>query len=210
MKTPLATIFIILFCIPLAKGQSNDVKVPEPPVWTEADRQYLLDNLIRSKEDLINETKDLTQAQWNFKESPDAWSINQLVEHLGLYELIFNNDIAFALQMGPFPKFTHYAPDQVFMDQDPSDQKKNNTTDYTKPFSYTVPLGNNQGEDNLTWVTKMRQEAIDFVKSEDRNLRIYYVNFGPNVHQKCIQIFSHSDRHLRQIKRVKANVNFPK
>lgn len=209
MKIPLTTFILVLSCLGLVYGQSNNEKPPEPPTWTEADRQYLLDNLIRSKQELMAETKDLTEAQWNFKESPESWSINQIVEHLGRYELIFNNDIAVALQMGPFPKHTYYAPDSVFMDQDPLDKKKNKTTDFTKPFSYSVPLGNNKGIDNLTWVTKMRQEAIDFVKSEERNLRIYYVNFGPNIYQKCIQIFSHSDRHLRQIKRIKASANFP-
>ena len=96
------------------------------------------------------------------------------------------------------------------MDQDPLDKKKNNTTDFTKPFSYSVPLGNNKGLDNSTWVLTMRQEVIDFVKSEDKNLRIYYVNFGPNIHQKCNKIFSHSYRHLRQIKRIKACADFSK
>jgi hypothetical protein len=95
------------------------------------------------------------------------------------------------------------------MDQDPLDLKQNKTTNFTKPFSYTVPLGNNKGSNNLIWVTKMRQETINFVKSEDRNLRIYYVNFGPNIHQKCIMIFSHNNRHLRQIKRVKIHSNYP-
>ncbi|MTI39412.1 DinB family protein [Fulvivirga lutimaris] len=210
MKTPLTAFFLILISTSFVNGQTNNLKAPEPPQWTEADKQYLLDNLMHSKQDLIAETKDLTEAQWNFKESAKHWSINQIVEHLGLYELIFDNDIAIALQMGPFPKHTYYAPDSVFMDQDPQDKQKNKTTDFTKPFSYSVPMGNNRGIDNLTWVIKMRQEAIDFVKLEDRNLRIYYVNFGPNIHQKCIQIYSHSDRHLRQIKRIKANVNFPR
>ncbi|MTI39409.1 hypothetical protein [Fulvivirga lutimaris] len=86
-------------------------KTSESPVWTKADRQYLLDNLIRSKQDLIDEAKDRTEAQWNFKESHKDWSINQIVEHFGLYELIFDNNIAVALQIGALPKHPHFAPD---------------------------------------------------------------------------------------------------
>jgi hypothetical protein len=202
------TFVLHLGLVILSYGQVNE-KQPSAPAWTETDRQYLLDNLIRSKEALFAETKGLTDEQWNFKESPDAWSINQIVEHLALYELIFVNDIAVALQMGPLPEFTHYAPDSLFTDQDSLDLRQNKTTDFTKPFSYTVPLGNNKGTNNLIWVTKMRQETIDFVRTEDRNLRTYYVNFGPNVHQRCMMIFSHSDRHLRQIKRVKTHPTYP-
>ena len=208
LTSAVLTLGLYLGLVVLNYGQTSEVQ-SSAPVWTETDRQYLLDNLISSKEALLAETKGLSDEQWNFKESPDAWSINQIVEHLALYELIFTNDIAVALQMGPLPEFAHYAPDSLFTDQDPLDLRKNKTTDFTKPFSYTVPLGNNKGTNNLVWVTKMRQEMIDFVKSENRNLRTYYVNFGPNVHQKCMMIFSHSDRHLRQIKRVKTHPTYP-
>ncbi len=208
MKSRFIVIFMLFRLALPGIGQVDEIT--DSPNWTEADREYLLNNLVRSKNSLMEETNGLTEEQWNFKGDPDQWSINQIIEHLALYELIFMNDIAVALQIGPLPKFTHYAPDSLFLDQDPMDLKKNVTTNFTKPFSYTVPLGNNEGRDNLTWLTKMRQETIDFVKSEDRNLRIYYVNFGPNIHQKCMMIFSHSDRHLRQIRRVKSNPNFPK
>lgn len=209
MKSIFFTMVLVTGIILLGVGQSAEDQSTATPVWTEADREYLLNNLIRSRKELLNETENLTEEQWNFKESPDGWSINQIVEHIGLYELIFMNDIAVALQMGSFPEFTHYAPDSLFLDQDPLDLKRNKTTDFTKPFSYTVPLGNNKGENNLMWVTRMRQETIDFVETTDENLRIYYVNFGPNIHQKCMAIFAHSDRHLRQIKRIKDHSKYP-
>ncbi|MBK7633020.1 MAG: DinB family protein [Saprospiraceae bacterium] len=38
---------------------------------------------------MILETESLTNEQWHFKPSKDAWSIAQVVEHLGLYERIF-------------------------------------------------------------------------------------------------------------------------
>ena len=210
MKSVFATLTLLLgFMIP-SNGQTNSQQASTKPEWTETDRKYLLNNLIRSKKELVEETKNLTPEQWNFKESPDRWSINQIVEHLALYEVIFMNDISVALQMGPFPDFDHYAPDSLFLDQDPKGLKQNNTTDYTKPFSYTVPMGNNEGKNNLIWLTKMRDESIEFIKSETRNIRVYYVNFGPNVHQKCMMIFTHSNRHLRQIRKVKAHPDYPK
>ncbi|MEQ9425432.1 MAG: DinB family protein [Cyclobacteriaceae bacterium] len=209
MKLPF-TILILLFGLSITSNGQNDDPSVLTLKWTEEDRNYLLENLIRSKEELIEETQNLTTQQWNFKGSPDRWSINQIVEHIALYELIFMNAISVALQKGPVPNFPHYAPDSLFVDQDPYGLKQNKTTDFTKPFSITVPLGNNEGQDNLTWLLKMRDESIEFIQIDKRNLREYYINFGPNVHQKCMMIFVHTDRHIRQIKKVKAHEKYPK
>lgn len=209
MKITLLTLTLVFGLLIPGKGQTNAEQSSTAPVWTEADRKYLLDNLIRTKQKLIDETKDLTKKQWNFKVSPDQWSINQIVEHIDRYELIFMNEISVALQMGPVPDFRHL-PDSMFLDQDPNDLKKNKTTEFTKPFTISVPLGINEGSNNMIWFNKMRDESIDYLKSAAPNLRIHYINFGPDVHQKFMMIFTHTDRHVRQIKRVKANPKYPK
>ncbi|MFZ1808391.1 MAG: DinB family protein, partial [Cyclobacteriaceae bacterium] len=87
MKVTLLTLIFIFGLFLLSKGQTKADEPSKVPVWTEADRKYLLDNLIRSKEELIAATRNLTTAQWNFKESPDRWSINQIIEHICLWEL---------------------------------------------------------------------------------------------------------------------------
>ena len=122
------------------------------------------------------------------------------------------NEVSTALQMGPFPDFTHYLPDSAFLDPDPLGLKKinTNTTDFIKPFSYSVPLGNNEGKNNIIWLTTMRNESIGFLKKETRNIRVHYICFGPNIHQRYMMIFQHNFRHLRQIKKVKAHPNYPK
>lgn len=199
-------LMLLLFCS-IHPGVSQESESSSLlPKWNEADRKYLLENLIRSKDELIKETEGLTEEQWNFKEDPDRWSINQIVEHIAIYELIFMNQISVALQLGEFPQIKKYPADSLFLGNDPN---MNNTTDFTKPFSYSVPLGNNKGIDNLTWITTMRDESIEFVRTDERNLRLYYINFGANIHQKCMQIFSHTNRHLRQIKKVKEHPDYP-
>jgi hypothetical protein len=193
-----------------SKGQINARESSTSAVWTETDKKYLFDNLNRTKQELIDETKNLKKKQWNFKESPDRWTINQIVEHIDRYELIFLHEISVALQMGPIPDFPQHLPDSLFVDQDPKDSKKNNTTDFTKPFTISVPIGNNEGVNNMIWFNKMREESIDYLKSTTQNLRLHYINFGPYAHQKLMMIFTHTDRHLRQIRRVKAHPNYPK
>ena len=210
MKSFLVALTFVLVCFIPSKGQTNADQSSTAPVWTEADRKYLLDNLIRSKQELIDETKNLTKKQWNFKESPDRWSINQIVEHIDLYELILMHEISVALQNELMPTFKYYLPDSLFLDPDPKSLKKNNTMDFTKPFSISVPLGNNEGWNNIIWLTKMRDESIDYLKNTIQNIRLHYICFGPNVHQQYMIVFRHTYRHLRQIRKVKAHPSYPK
>jgi hypothetical protein len=200
-----ASLFSLLFLTAvLAQGQ-------ETKQWTEADRQYLIDNLTRSRDELIKETKDLTKEQWNFKESADRWSINQIVEHLATWELLMTHDVSRMITSGPQPSLIAQAkPDSTFlgfiMEEHP-----HITTEYTKPFTYTVPQGINDLKNNTSWLLKMRNESIGYVAATSDDLRVYFMKpAGSNIHQRYITIFGHTDRHLRQIKKVKQHPGYPK
>jgi len=210
MKKVMLVLSLVLGLFNFTKGQTETDQSSKVPVWTEADRKYLLDNLIRSKEELIAETKNLTKAQWNFKESPDRWSINQIVEHICLWELIQMNEISTSLRIGPIPQFTDYRPDSVFINKDTERLDKMVTTDFTKPFTYGVPLGNNEGKNNMIWYTTMRNESIDFLQKTDVNLRVHYIYFVSNIHQKYMSFFQHTFRHLGQIREIKKHPKYPK
>ena len=182
-------------------------------LWTESDRKYLLNKLTATRDSLVKETQHLSEAQWNFKESPTAWSINQVVEHLALWELILQREISQALLLGP-------QEDKVIKDVGKADslklavlmeEKPHITTDYTKPFTFTVPMGTNQGENNIAWFLKMRNEGINYVDTATSDLR-YYFRPGrkDDVHEIFISVFGHTSRHLRQIRRIKTNPKYPK
>lgn len=202
MKQLLVHIFLLLISTQL-NAQS--------PQWTEQDRSYLLQNLIRSRDELINETKGLTKEQWSFKESPDRWSINQVVEHIAIWEMLMDYDITRALQAGID---TSFASDHTldttnlrFIMED----KPHVSTDYTKPFTYTVPMGLNEGTSNTAWLLKLRNESIDYVKTTKDDLRSYGLpKRRGNIHQRYITLFGHCDRHLRQIRKIKADSRFPR
>jgi hypothetical protein len=74
--------------------------------WSEEDRKYLVENLTRSRDELIKETKGLTKAQWSFKESPDRWSINQVVEHIAIWELLMTHRVSIQLRHDPHPELS--------------------------------------------------------------------------------------------------------
>lgn len=179
-------------------------------LWTDADRKYLLDNLKRTRDSLVKETQNLTDQQWNFKESPERWSINEVVEHLAIWELLLDREVNQALVAGPQPELIKNAkPDSAIVNFLMED-KPHITTDYTKPFTFTVPMGLNSGKNNRAWFLKMRNESISYLDSTDQDLRYYFLRAGRgSVHQVYITIFAHTDRHLRQIRNIKANPNYP-
>lgn len=180
-------------------------------LWNNDDRKYLIENLSRSRDSLIKESRNLTKAQWNFKESSDRWSINQIVEHLAIWELLLDREISQALIAGERPELNDEKRTDSSVIAFLKDEKPHITIEYTKPFTFTVPLGLNQGENNVTWLLKMRDEAIGFVDSTNSNLRAYFLRPGRgNVHQVLITIFAHTDRHLGQIRKIKLNTNYPK
>jgi hypothetical protein len=72
----------------------------QPKLWNEEDRRYLIENLIRTRDSIINETKNLSEAEWNFKESTEKWSINGIIEHLAIWELLLDREVSQALVFG--------------------------------------------------------------------------------------------------------------
>lgn len=199
------TIVIVLLALSCISLHAQEIKH-----WTEADRKYLLDNLIRSRDELIYETKALTKAQWQFKESQDRWSINEIVEHITLWELLLDYRITRQLGGGVQPDRAMKALADSAGLKFIMEEKKHHSPDYTQPFTYTVPMGLNSLDTNLAWVLKLRKEAIDHVSKTSSDLRLYYVNDSEsNTHQVYVTLFGHTDRHIRQIKKVKQHPAYP-
>lgn len=178
-------------------------------LWTGEDRAYLLSHLIQTRDSLIQETNNLTEAQWNFKESPERWSIKEVTEHIAIWELLLMHEVSKALgtkaDTARMPK-----PDSLYAGFI-LDEKPHISVEYTKPFTYTLPMALNDGKSNVAWFLKMRNESINFIDSTKQNLRIQYMTPGrPNVHQVYIYIYGHCERHLRQIRKIKTNSRYPK
>ena len=65
LNKPLKTIFIPFFLLCISILQAQETK----KLWTEADRQYTLDNMRRTRDALVKETENLSPEQWAFRDS---------------------------------------------------------------------------------------------------------------------------------------------
>ena len=205
------TITLLIACMSLFSSSQNAITTDSVKVWTDTDRRYLLDNLARSRDELIKETKGLTDKQWNFKESPDRWSIKEVTEHICIWELLLMHEVSRALAAGEQLDLNKTArPDSIGLNF-LMEEKPHISVEYTKPFTYSLPMGLNDGKNNVAWFLKMRNESIGYLTTATENLRSYFLRKGRgNVHQNFISIFAHNDRHLRQIRKIKAHANYPR
>lgn len=180
-------------------------------LWSEKDRKYLVGNLKHSIDSLKIVTRGLSKAQWTFKESPKSWSIAEVVEHLAIFELIFEREIGMAIAYGPQPDLAKNARSDSAYLAFLNEETAHITTEYTKPFTYTVPMGLSEGKNSLEWLSKMYTEAVNYVDTTKLDLKVYFVNSkSRSAHQRFLVMFGHMNRHLRQINRIKSNPKFPK
>ncbi|MCG7855862.1 DinB family protein [Flavihumibacter sediminis] len=188
---------------------ANNLYSQKQQLWTSSDRKYLVANLERTKLEILKETQNLSVEQFSFKEDSTKWSIGQVLEHLGLYERIFSQEADIMLSSTPEPELDSLSqPDTSYINwmNDPSPHKAEWNAE---------PLGLMKGSDNLSFFLFGRNHIIDFIKNTTYDLKAHFTYRWGNekrrsIHALMVVHFGHTDRHLRQINRIKNSPNFPK
>jgi hypothetical protein len=205
LNKPLKTLLIplcLLFSIGILQAQETK------SLWTEADRQYTLDNMRRTRDALIKETENLTPAQWAFRDSANRWSIGEVVEHLALWEIIWAREIGMGVRNKPQPELVATSSADSYYTTFIMEDKPHTAPDFAVPTGYMT------GKDNLTFFLRGREQAIKFVETTKADLRAHFeltnTKFPRNMHQVLIYQWGHVDRHLKQIAKLKAHNNYPK
>jgi hypothetical protein len=176
--------------------------------WTEADRQYTLDNMRRTRDALIKETENLTPEQWAFRDSANRWSIAEVVEHLAIWEIVWAREIGMGVRNKPQPELVATCSPDSYYTTFIMEEKQHTAPDFA------VPTGFIRGKDNLTFFLRGREQAIKFVETTQADLRAHFeltdTQYPRNMHHVLIYQWGHVDRHLRQIAKLKAHKDYPK
>ncbi|MCC6410662.1 MAG: DinB family protein [Saprospiraceae bacterium] len=184
------------------------------PKWTEADRQYLLDGLKTSQSEVIKAVELLNEKQLHFKPDSSQWSVAEVLEHVGVYEELLYWDLL-------NNQYTEERPDLVDSVAGKDAVMVAYATDPAKgqaPFA-AQPLGRftNKAE-LLNFFNRSRNEVIKMVQETDVDFRLHFIYRPPDwgvwhirdLHQYTLLWIAHTERHLHQIERIKANPHFPK
>jgi hypothetical protein len=177
-------------------------------LWTAADKQSTIEQLVRTRDIVVKETESLSPEQWAFHESPDRWSIGQIVEHLALWEIIWSRELSIGTRNKPQPELVKTTrPDSYYHEfiMEPTAHKS---------AEIATPTGFINGKDNLTFFLRGREQNLTFVRNSEADMRAIFEFTGTpeprNMHQVLIYQWGHTDRHLRQILKVKSHPSYPK
>ncbi len=193
------------------KKIKSDKKFPKSgKLWSEEDRAMLLNELERTKNEIIAQTENQTSEQWHFKPSENAWSIAQVIEHLGIYERIFLQEAWIATELPPQPEYHIDAiSDSTYLSWMAENQSHNAPEN-------AIPLGYMKGNDNLRFFNFGRDFIIDFIRKTGKDLKVHFTpregepNNRRSIHGLFVVQYGHTDRHLRQIKKIKLHPKYPK
>lgn len=176
--------------------------------WTVKDKDVLAENFRRTREEINNEIQNLTEKQWTFKEEPTKWSIAQVVEHLYNWSLITQQNVRYSIQLGENTSLAAKGLSDSVVTTFIWEEKPHQSPDHT------IPTGLITGDNNRKIFNVKYDEIIAFIQKSELNFRNYLRPFGDEYQEDLFQQYTihygHVDRHLRQIKRIKSNQNFPK
>jgi hypothetical protein len=179
-----------------------------PVELTEQERKFALDELNRTKENLLNSIQGLSIEQLNFKSSPGTWSVAQCVEHIAISE----SKIWVALEEAvkqPADPMKH--SEVKFSDTDLI-KMITDRTQKIKTLEPYEPKGR-KFDECVSEFTTNREKNLGYIKSTQDDLRNHYskMPFGTlDGFQIVIFMSGHTARHTAQIESIKAEPNFPK
>src|SRR5437899_6546193 len=68
---------------------------------TQAEKDKALQYLETTKKNILEATRGLSEAQWNFKPAPERWSVAQVMEHIAAAEDFIRDLVKEKVMMAP-------------------------------------------------------------------------------------------------------------
>jgi hypothetical protein len=175
---------------------------------SDGDREHLLVHFQMTTQMVAEQTHGLSPAQLEYKASPDRWSIREVVSHLAVAEPDYWRDIQKALKAAPDMK-----------------DKKSSATDADilwygiDRVVHTKTGGGHEKVDTykdmgeaLGKFQALRATMIQYLKTTNDDMRAH--SYGDREVIDCwqwmLEISTHAERHIQQIREIKNDPNFPK
>ncbi len=177
---------------------------------TESERLAALAEMTTTHDHLLNTIKGLSEAQLNFKSSPDSWSIAECTEHIAISEGNIFGMIETALKT---PANASRRSEVKMSDEQILAMivDRSNKVKTSEAFEPSGKYGSHKA--TVDAFKAKRKSNMKFVASTEADLRNHYAElpFGTmDAYQILLFMSAHTERHVRQIEEVMANANFPK
>ncbi len=195
--------FATLLCLALAVGATLPLQAAP---MTDRDRERLIAHLQMTGSWLQDEVAHLSQAQLDYRSAPDKWTIAEVVQHLVIaepsYWKLLQNGVhqphaAGFRSRGTDADVLWYGIDRTHRQQTSSDEN---------PRGQTI-----QVSEALAKFAQFRETMLQYAKTTTDDLRAHDVReWNVDAYQWFLEISTHSQRHILQIREIKADPGFPK
>ncbi|SPF45321.1 conserved exported hypothetical protein [Candidatus Sulfotelmatobacter kueseliae] len=195
--------------LPILLLLTTTVRLSAAQGMSDRDREHLLVHFEMTGSMLAEEVRGLSPAQLEYKASPDRWSIRECVSHLAVAEPDYWRELMKAVKAPPDMKdkksdatdadIMWYGIDRVVHTKTGGGHEK-------------VETYKDLGEALAKFQT-LRATMIQYIKTTDDDLRAHsFGDYGELIDswQWMLEISTHSERHIQQIREIKADPNFPK
>ena len=169
---------------------------------TTLDRQRLVAHLEMTASWFVDEISRLSPAQLAFRPTPESWTILEIIDHLVVVAPIYWQDLQNALKAPAGRKTTTTDANMLWYGIDRTNREKAIPTE--------VPKGLRDLQAGLDAYRKQHARLLQYVRTTDDDLRGHFVERqGSDAYQWVLLISTHEQRHILQIREIKADPRFP-
>jgi hypothetical protein len=173
---------------------------------TADERQRLVAHLEMTESWLQDEVTNLSDAQLKFKMTPTSWSIEEVVMHLAIAEPQYWDQFKQSLAKPPQPDFKPQATDVAMLWYGIDRTQRTTTGEARVPRDQFPNM-----KASLASFKHLRGEMMKVAKDTQEDLRgRQFLTASQDLYQWFLMISTHSQRHIMQIREVKAHKDFPK
>jgi hypothetical protein len=177
----------------------------------QGERDRAMSHMHATRKLFLDATANLTPEQWNFKASPEKWSIAECAEHIASSETYIWALIE-KLAASPASK-----PEDIEKTKGKDNAVIKMVPDRTSKFQAPEPIKPKKlAADPTEYLAKFkaaRDEHIAYIEKTDASLRdkvMPHPAMGPlDAYQWALLLSAHAERHVLQIQEVKAAPGFP-
>ena len=176
---------------------------------TQTEKDRALQYLETTKKNVLEATKGLSEAQWNFKPAPDRWSVAQVMEHIAAAEDFIRDLVKEKVMMAPAGEAGR---DVKKTDEGVLMMVPDRTTKAQAPEPLVPTNRFGSPDASIKHFVESRATTVNFLKTTT-GLRDHVADspLGKlDGYEFVLLIAAHSERHTKQINEVKADPNFPK
>jgi hypothetical protein len=173
---------------------------------TQRDRERLIAHLQMTGSWLPDEVAHLSQTQLDYRATPDKWTIAEVVQHLVIAEPIYWKLLQTGVHRPLAAGFKSRATDADVLWYGIDRTRRQKTSTDEDPRGQTIQIS-----EALAKFAQLHDTMLEYAKTTNDDLRGHDVReWNVDAYQWFLEISTHAQRHILQIREIKADPGFPK